>query len=312
MKIISSYIETLQFTCDILFDDAINNVNDIFNGLSNAIDKIGALDVRLLMAESIQPEAGTMWKKLMGINQMKCERLNKMPFSDVTLEKLKYRLNVIYERFPLIRHIDNMSEGAHGRVVDLIFKDFELLKLLLKSNVDGSNLTFTKCKDVVDMFMDKQIEFQNLYSEIEQQSNIQRQMQKEQQAHSTDADEPQRPEILKHPEITKEFDKAIQIGLLLDYYTLNPDKKKAPKWLLACFCWGICKQYDISTKAKSGKNKGGFAADWKTFDFIKDKNGKEIDLKQGWQNTKNKNYDPQKLKGFTFWEALCKELDISE
>ena len=129
---------------------------------------------------------------------------------------------------------------------------------------------------------------------------------------TTNADEPQTPEILKHPEIMKEFDKAIQIGLLLDYYTLNPDRKKAPKWLLACFIWGICKHYDISTKAKSGKNKGGFAADWKTFVFIKDAKGKSIDLKLNWQNTKNNNYNPQKLKGFTFWETLCKELDISE
>ena len=147
---------------------------------------------------------------------------------------------------------------------------------------------------------------------ISQQSNIQSQMQREQQAHFTDADEPQRPEILKHPEITKEFDKAIQIGLLLDYYTLNPDKKKAPKWLLACFIWGICKHYDISTKAKSGKNKGGFAADWIKFAFIKDAKGKDINLNQGWQNAKNNNYDPQKLKGFSFWECLCSELHISE
>lgn len=152
----------------------------------------------------------------------------------------------------------------------------------------------------------------HLANVISQQSNIQRQMERKKQAQNTDADEPQTPEILKHPEIMKEFDKAIHIGLLLDYYTLNPDRKKAPKWLLACFIWGVCKQYKISTKAKSGKNKGGFAADWKTFVFIKDKNGKEIDLKLNWQNTKNNNKSPQKLKGFTFWESLCKELDISE
>ena len=147
---------------------------------------------------------------------------------------------------------------------------------------------------------------------ISRQSNIQSQMQREQKESSTNADDRELPEILKHPEIRKEFDRAIQIGLLSDYSTLNPDKKKAPIWLLACFIWGLCKYYDVSTKAKSGKNKGGFAADWKTFDFIKDKSGKEIDLKQGFQNTKNKNYNPQKLSGFTFWEALCKELDISE
>ena len=135
---------------------------------------------------------------------------------------------------------------------------------------------------------------------------------KKPQVNSTDADEPQTPEILKHPEIMKEFDKAIQIGLLLDYYTLNPDRKKAPKWLLACFIWGICKHYDISTKAKSGKNKGGFAADWIEFAFIKDAKGKDINLNQGWQNAKNNNYDPQKLKGFSFWECLCSELHISE
>ena len=128
-----------------------------------------------------------------------------------------------------------------------------------------------------------------------------------QQAIFTDADEPPTPEILKHPEIRKEFDKAIQIGLLADYYTL-----KASKWFLACFCWGICKQYNLSTKAKSGKNKGGFAANWCEFSFLKDKNGKHIDLKLNWQNTKNKNKYPQKLKSFVFWKALCKELDINE
>lgn len=142
---------------------------------------------------------------------------------------------------------------------------------------------------------------------ISQQSNIQGQIQSEQQVKSSHINGLQLPEILNNTDIRNDFDKAIQIGLLEDYYTL-----KAPKWLLACFCWGICKQYNVSTKAKSGKNKGGFAADWKAFDFIKDKNGKGIDLSQGFQNTKAKNYYPLKLKGFSFWEGLCKELDISE
>lgn len=86
--------------------------------------------------------------------------------------------------------------------------------------------------------------------------------------------------------------------------------------LLACFCWGICKHYDKGTISKSGADKGGFAAIWTQFNFIKDKNGKDIDLKQGWQNAKNKNLDgkfkPDKLSGFIFWEALSKELGISK
>lgn len=127
------------------------------------------------------------------------------------------------------------------------------------------------------------------------------------QTPSTDADEMELPEILRRSDIRKEFDKAIEIGLLVDYYTL-----KASKMLLACFCWGICKQYDIGTIAKSGENKGGFAANWIHFAFIKDAKGKDIDLKQGWQNAKTKNCTPQKLSGFAFWETLCKELDISE
>ncbi len=147
----------------------------------------------------------------------------------------------------------------------------------------------------------------NLANFISQQSNIHSQMQREQQAPSADTDDSKLPEILKNPYVRKDFDKAIQIGLLEDYYTL-----KASKWLLACFIWGICKQYDISTKAKNGKNKGGFAANWRAFSFIKDKNGKDIDLNQGWQNTKNKNYNPQKLLSFSFWECLCNELDINE
>lgn len=130
-----------------------------------------------------------------------------------------------------------------------------------------------------------------------------------QQALSTDADEKGLPEILKHPEIRKDFDKAIQMGLLVNYYTLNPDRKKASNELLACFCWGICKQYNKGAISKSGEDKGGFAADWNQFSFIKDKNGKEIDLKQGWQNAKRRKHYPQKLCGFAFWEPLCNKLD---
>lgn len=147
----------------------------------------------------------------------------------------------------------------------------------------------------------------HLANVISQQSNIQKQMEKEQQTHSTDADKRELPEILRRSDIRKEFDKAIQIGLLTDYYTL-----KASKMLLSCFCWGICKQYDISTIAKSGENKGGFAANWIHFAFIKDAKGEDIDLKQGWQNVKTKNYTPQKLSGFAFWETLCKELGMNE
>lgn len=138
------------------------------------------------------------------------------------------------------------------------------------------------------------------------------------QAISADDNEPQTPEILKHPEIRKEFDKAIQIGLLVDEYTL-----KASKMLLACFCWGICKQYDKGTIAKSGKDKGGFAANWIEFAFIKDSKGKDIDLKQGWQNAKNKNLErnektgrvkfyPEKLMVFSFWEHLSNEFKDNE
>lgn len=126
------------------------------------------------------------------------------------------------------------------------------------------------------------------------------------------------PKELDTPEIREVLDKAIQIGLLYDYYTL-----KGSKMLLACFCWGICKQYDLGTIAKSGKDKGGFAADWCLFDFIKDKSGNNIDLKQSWQNAKNKNleknektnkpkFSPDKLKSFLFWESLCNGLGINE
>lgn len=155
---------------------------------------------------------------------------------------------------------------------------------------------------------DKTIQIGLLLSEfISQQSNIQSQTKREQQVQSTDADEPQTPKILMHQEIREEFDKAIHIGILKDYYTL-----KASNMLLACFVWGICKHYNVSTKAKSGKNKGGFAADWKAFDFIKDKDGKTINLKQSWQNAKNKTFNPQKLSGFSFWEHLCNKLYINE
>ena len=192
MKIsaVSSYIETLQFTCDVIFDDTITNVTDLFNGLSNALDRISALDISLLMEESIQPEVGKMWKKLIEINQMKCERFNKIPFSELTLEKFLKRKDVIYERFPLIQRVDNMSEGAHS-----LYTDFELVKLLLESNVDGPNLIFTKCNDVIELLMDKQIEFQNLYSEIEHQSNIQKQMESEQQNLPINADDIKQREI---------------------------------------------------------------------------------------------------------------------
>ncbi len=124
---------------------------------------------------------------------------------------------------------------------------------------------------------------------------------------STNTESPQLPEILKNPYIREDFDKAMRIGLLEDYYTL-----KASNWLLACFCWGICKQYNMGTTSKSGNDKGGFAAKWILFDFVKNKKGKTIDLKQGWQNAKNKNYNPQKLSSFAFWEYLSKELNINE
>lgn len=147
---------------------------------------------------------------------------------------------------------------------------------------------------------------------ISQQINFQRQMEQERQSATTDVyNSAKLPEILKQPEIKEDFDKAIQIGLLSDYYTL-----KGSKMLLACFCWGICKFYDKGTIAKSGENKGGFAANWAIFNFIKDKSGRDIDLKQGWQNAKYKNlerkFKPDKIKGFPFWEYLCNELGLNK
>ncbi len=68
------------------------------------------------------------------------------------------------------------------------------------------------------------------------------------------------PRELDTPEIRAVLDKAIKIGLLEDYYTL-----KGAKMLLACLCWGICKEYDLGTIAKNGENKGGFAANWILF-----------------------------------------------
>lgn len=153
-----------------------------------------------------------------------------------------------------------------------------------------------------------------LYEYLSREINFQQQRKRNQ----SDVESSQLPEILKNPDIRNDFDKAIQIGLLEDYCTL-----KASKMLLACFCWGICKQYDKGTKAKSGENKGGFAADWSKFDFIKDGNGKDIDLRQSWQNAKHKNmernektgkvkFNPDKLSVFPFWKHLCNELGISE
>lgn len=152
---------------------------------------------------------------------------------------------------------------------------------------------------------------------ISQQSNIQRQVEKEKlftsedEKNSKDEESKPLPLILQNPEIRKDFDKAIQIGILENYCTL-----KASKMLLACFCWGICKRYNMGTIAKSGKDKGGFAADWTLFSFIKNQNKKDIDLRQAWQNAKNKypvgKFNPLKLHSLTIWEPLCNELGISE
>lgn len=124
------------------------------------------------------------------------------------------------------------------------------------------------------------------------------------QTNSEDNKKDEWPKILNNMDIRENFDKAIKIGILENYYTL-----KGSIMLLSCFCWGICKQYNISEKAKSGRNKGGFAAKWKVFSFIKDKKGREIDLKQGWNNSISKNYNPVKLEGFAFWETLCNALE---
>lgn len=254
MKIsaISSYIDTLQFTCDVILNDAINNVTDLSNGLGKALDRIYTLDISLLMEESIQPEVGTIWKKMMGINQMKCERLNKIPFSELTLEKFKDRVNVIYERFPLIQRIDNMSEGAHGTAVDLIFTDIELVKLLLEPDVDGSNLTFTKCKDVVEMFMDKQIEFLNLYSEVEQQSNIQSQMEREQLSLTTDSNEPQMPIELQSKDAQRLLNWLVEGEFLTESFL--PTDKLKPKRKLAYLCYKMSKALKLGKNTRGEKN----------------------------------------------------------
>lgn len=263
ISIISSYIETLQFTCDVIFDDTINNINDLTSGLGNAFDKINALDISLLMEESMQPEVETIWKRLMEINQIKCERLNKIPFSEVTLEKFKDRVNIIYERFPLIQRIDNMSEGAHPMVVDLILTDFELVNLLLESNVDRSNLTFTKCKDVVEMFMDKQIEFLNLHSDIEQQSNNQKQMERKQQTISTDVTLSQMPIELQSDDAQRLLSWLVEGGFLTESYL--PTDKLKPKRKLAYLCYKMSKALNLG---KNNRRNDERDISWQPFERL--------------------------------------------
>lgn len=248
MKIsaVTKYFEDLQFACDVIFDEAIQNVVDMTYGLSDALDRLNSLDVGSLLEESMQQDALLMWNRLIGIGQKKCEQLNKKHFLEITLEILNKRLSVIYQRFPLIKHIDTMPCGESS-----VYNDMELLRLLLQSNVETLNIPFTKCKDVVETLLDKKFEFQNLYSDIEQ-SNIQIQMERKQQAPSTDADDNNQREIpieLQSEKAQRILGWLVEGGFLTESYI--PTDKLKPKRKLAYLCYKMSKALNL------GKNNRG-------------------------------------------------------
>ncbi len=231
-------------------------------GLSDSLDRINTLDFGVLMNESMQPEVGIMWNKLMEVNHRKCEQLSKICFSVLTLERLKERMAIIYERIPLIECIDNKPVGGSS-----IYNDFDLMKQLLQSNVETLDIPFTKCKDVIEMFCDRFFEFQNIFSDENKQSNIQRTKEQVKQL-TADIKDSILPTELSTPDAMEIWDKARKADWINDDYTFKGTKYQMayaaeimgralglkPKWKPFEILWGY--KYFPQTRRESKERIG--------------------------------------------------------
>ncbi len=153
------YIDALQSTCDVIFDETENDVRHLLQGLSYVYDQMDDLKFDVALEESMQSDAQTKWSLLISLNSKKCEQSLRLSFVEVTREDLNQRLNTIYQKFPILKRIDEMLCGlvpGNNSLYDEIYK----LGLI----GCGQPYGLTKCNDLMDIFLEKRGDILNLYT----------------------------------------------------------------------------------------------------------------------------------------------------